>query len=155
MFPFSLDVIMMPAYSFSVPKAFLKEYPVILILIPEVWTEEMKLFALHFSKIMIYSFLSFWLGSGSAFFCWSVRIPIRNIARNSELGHKNMSSSTFCLLQGISPADPTTFYKGSQQPNAITTDKVIWIKFPLFKLCFFFINFTNCLWINFTICVFF
>ena len=34
---------------FSVSKAFLKEYPVILILIPEVWTEEMKLFALHIS----------------------------------------------------------------------------------------------------------
>ena len=30
-------------------KAFLKEYPVVLILIPEVWTEEMKLFALHIS----------------------------------------------------------------------------------------------------------
>ena len=29
--------------------AFLKEYPVILILIPGVWTEEMKLFALHIS----------------------------------------------------------------------------------------------------------
>ena len=30
-------------------KAFPKEHPVILILIPEVWTEEMKLFALHIS----------------------------------------------------------------------------------------------------------
>ena len=46
---------------FSVFKAFLKEYPVILIMIPKVWTEEMKLFALHVSysyKIIIYSFLS-------------------------------------------------------------------------------------------------
>ena len=30
-------------------KAFLKEYSVILILIPEVWTEKLKLFALHIS----------------------------------------------------------------------------------------------------------
>ena len=34
---------------FSVSKAFLKEYPVILIMIPDVRTEEMKLFALHIS----------------------------------------------------------------------------------------------------------
>ena len=32
---------------FSVSKAFLKEYPVILILIPEVWTEEMKCIRIH------------------------------------------------------------------------------------------------------------
>ena len=32
---------------FRFSKAFLKEYPVILIMIPQVWTEEMKLFALH------------------------------------------------------------------------------------------------------------
>ena len=36
-------------FFFSVSKAFLKEYPVILILNPEVWTEEMKLFASHIS----------------------------------------------------------------------------------------------------------
>ena len=36
MLPFSPDVKMIPAYLFSVSKAFLKESPVILILIPEV-----------------------------------------------------------------------------------------------------------------------
>ena len=39
---------MIPAF-FSVSNAFLKEYPVILILIPEVWTEEIKFFVLHIS----------------------------------------------------------------------------------------------------------
>ena len=34
MLPFSPDVKMIPAYFFSVSKSFLKEYPVILILIP-------------------------------------------------------------------------------------------------------------------------
>ena len=48
MLAFSPDAKMIPAIFFSVSKAFLKEYPVILILIPEVWTEEMKLL-LHIS----------------------------------------------------------------------------------------------------------
>ena len=48
---------------------FLKEYPVILILIPEVWTEELKLFALHIS----YSTKLWFLGDFLA------RIRIRNI----------------------------------------------------------------------------
>ena len=57
-------------------QGFLKEYPVILILIPKVWTEEMKLFALHISyKIMIYSFL-FWPESGPY-----IRIRIRKFIR--------------------------------------------------------------------------
>ena len=47
---------MISAYFFLVSiKAVLKKYPVTLILIPEVWTEEMKLFALRLLyKIMIY-----------------------------------------------------------------------------------------------------
>ena len=49
MLPFSPDVKMIPAYFFSVFKAFLKEYPVIQIMVPEVFTEEIKLFALHIS----------------------------------------------------------------------------------------------------------
>ena len=49
MLPFFPDVKMIPAFFFSVSQVFLKEYPVILILIPEVGTEEMKLFALHIS----------------------------------------------------------------------------------------------------------
>ena len=47
---FSLNIKMIRAYFFIVFKAFLKEYLVILILISEVWTEEMKLFALHISN---------------------------------------------------------------------------------------------------------
>ena len=70
-FAFSPDVKMMPANFFSVFKAFLKEYPVILILIPEVWTEEMKLL-LHISystKLWFIPFLA--------------RIRIRNTFENS------------------------------------------------------------------------
>ena len=40
---------MIPAYFFFQFPSFMKEYPVILILFPEVWTEEKKLFALHIS----------------------------------------------------------------------------------------------------------
>ena len=60
-------------FGFKLPETdkndFLKEYPVILILIPEVWTEELKLFALHIS----YSTKLWFLGDFLA------RIRIRNI----------------------------------------------------------------------------
>ena len=70
-------------------KAFLKEYPVILILIPKVWTEEMKLFALHISystKLWFIHSIPFLFGPDPHFFAdpdWaktsgSVRIRIRN-----------------------------------------------------------------------------
>ena len=54
---------------FSVSKAFLKEYPMILILIPEVWRNEV--FSLHISystKLWFIHSFPFWPGSGSAFF---------------------------------------------------------------------------------------
>ena len=80
MLAFSPDAKMIPAYFFSVSKAFL---------IPEVWTEEMKLFALHIHSIklwFVYSF-TFWPGSGSANLCGFRSGPgknMRNRIRNTD-----------------------------------------------------------------------
>ena len=62
MLAFSPDAKMIPAYFFSVSKAFL---------IPEVWTKEMKLFALHIHSIKLWFVQSFtfWPGSRSANLC--------------------------------------------------------------------------------------
>ena len=86
MLSFSPDVKMIRAYYFfffSVSKAFLKEYPVILILIIGSLNRRNEIVCiahLLLYKIMIYPFLStiwvtmlgiFWPGSGPAFLCGS------------------------------------------------------------------------------------
>ena len=79
MLPFSPDVKMIPAYFFLVSRAFLKEYPVILILIPEVW-EEMKLFALHCTSRTLQNYDLF-----TSFLSFLARIRIRTWQKLADL----------------------------------------------------------------------
>ena len=81
---------------FSVTKAFLKEYPVILLLLPEVWTEEMKLFALHIysTKLWFIHSFPFWPGSG----------PGKNMRIRSDPDPKHwLDTSSQIRQNGISP----------------------------------------------------
>ena len=81
MLPFSHDVKMIPAYFFF-QRLFWKNFPVILILIPEVWTEEMKLFALHISySTKLDLFIPFLTFLARIRICKFMRIRIRNPGR--------------------------------------------------------------------------